>query len=342
MRSLIKKLSDLRGISGFEYRLNGEIAKLFEKYSDEVVIDSLGSVTAVKKCGKKNAPSIMIEAHCDEIGLMVTSVTEDGFLTFANIGGVDNRILPSLEVTVHGKKDIWGVIGIKPDYLNEAGKSVKIKDMAIDTGLSAEEVRELVSVGDSVTVAQSVGKLGNRQWSGKTLDDRASVAALITVMKNLQKEKLCADVYAVAAVQEEVGCRGGKTTSYGINPDMAVAIDVTHGITPDNSENAFETGCGAVISAGPNLHSKLTARLIDTAKKYGIKTEIDVDGGNTGTDAWEIQVSGNGIPTALLSIPLKYMHTSVETLAVSDVEAVSELLTDFVKDIKGDMQWLSL
>lgn len=342
MRDLIKKLSDLRGISGFEYRLNGEIAELFKQYADEVRIDSLGSVIAVKRCGKSNAPSVMIEAHCDEIGLIATSITDEGFITFANVGGVDGRILPSLEVTVHGKKDIAGVIGIKPDYLNEPGKSVKIKDMAVDTGLDAKKVREIVSVGDSITIAQSVGRLGKKQWSGKTLDDRASVAAIIKVMKKLQYEDINADVYAVAAVQEEVGCRGGKTTSYGIHPDMAVAIDVTHGITPDNSENAFAVGSGAVISVGPNLHPKLTKRLFDTAAKYDVKTETDVDGGNTGTDAWEMQVSADGIPTALLSIPLKYMHTSVETLSVSDVKAVSSLLTYFIKDLEEDISWLNL
>lgn len=342
MRNLIKKLSDLRGISGFEYRLNHEIANMFEPYSDEVKIDSLGSVIAVKKCGLKNAPSVMIEAHCDEIGLIVTSITDKGFITFANVGGVDIRILPSLEVIVHGKKDIRGVIGIKPAHLNEPGKSVKIKDMAIDTGLDIETVQELVSVGDSITIAQSVGALGKKQWSGKTLDDRASVAAIINVMKKLKNENLAADIYAVAAVQEEVGCRGGKTASYGINPDIAIAIDVTHGITPDNSENAFEVGSGAVISVGPNLHPKLTKRLFDTALKYDIKTATDVDGGNTGTDAWEMQVAANGIPTALLSIPLKYMHTSVETLAVSDVKAVSSLLIHFIKDIEEDVSWLKL
>ena len=342
MRDLIKKLSDMRGISGFEYRLNKEIADMMKPYADEVMTDQLGSVIAVKKCGKKNAPSVMIEAHCDEIGLMVTSVTDEGFITFANVGGVDNRILPSLEVIIHGKEDINGVIGIKPDYLNEEGKSVKIKNMAIDTGLLAEKVKELVSVGDSITIAQSVGKLGRRQWSGKTLDDRASVAAIISAMKELSKKDINADVYYVAAVQEEVGCRGGKTTAYAINPDMAIAIDVTHGITPDNSDNAFELGSGAVVSVGPNLHPKLTDRLFEVANKYKVKTETDVDGGNTGTDAWEMQIAADGVPTALLSIPLKYMHTSVETLAVSDVEAVSSLLVHFVEDLEEDTSWLNL
>lgn len=332
MRDLIKQLSDMRGISGFEYRHNKQIADLFEPYADKVKIDSLGSVIAVKYSKKENAPRIMIEAHCDEIGLIVTSITDDGYLTFSPVGGVDQRILPSLEVVVHAKgRDLNAVIGILPSRYLEDGKTVKMDKMVIDTGLPVETLKSIVSVGDSVTFAQSVGALGKNQWSGKTLDDRASVAAIINVMKKIKDMELNADVYAVAAVQEEVGCRGGKTTAGGIRPDVAIAIDVTHGITPDNSDNAFEVGTGTVISVGPNLHPLLSKRLIELAKKHKIKHSIEACGGETGTDAWEIQSSkGGGVPTALLSIPLKYMHTSVETLAISDVKATAKLIKTYI------------
>lgn len=342
MQRLIQHLSDLRGISGHEHRINREIARLFKPFCDSVETDPLGSVIACRRCGIKDAPKIMIEAHIDEIGLMVTSVTEEGFITFTDVGGVDERILPSLEVTIHGKMDIGGVIGFVPPCMCDADKSYKLNQLAIDTGLDAKTVRSLVSAGDGITLPQSVGMLSKKQMSAKTMDDRASVAALIAVMKRLRGEKLSCDVYAAAAVQEEVGCRGGKTTSFSIEPDMAIAVDVTHGITPDNSKNAFETGSGTVISVGPNLHPALTQRLIDTAVCGNIKHSIDVDGGCTGTDAWEIQVSGCGIPTALLSIPLKYMHTSVETLAVSDVKATASLIAEFIKGLESDISWLSL
>lgn len=340
MRKLIKKLSDMRGISGFEYRITDEIKNMLSPYCDEVKIDALGSVIGVKRCGAKNAPKLMIEAHCDEIGLIVTSITDEGYLTFSNVGGVDIRTLPSTEVTVHGKKDVWGTIGIKPDFLQKEGKTAKMADMAVDTGLDAKIVREIVTVGDSITIAQSVGRLGKRQFSGKSLDDRASVAAIIETMKNIKDEKLNIDVYAVAAVQEEVGCRGGKTAAYGINPDMAIAIDVCHAITPDNSDNAFEAGEGITISVGPNIHPKLAAALFDAAKRNKVKFSAEVDGGNTGTDAWEIQMAQNGVPTALLSIPLKYMHTSVETLDVSDAKMLVKLLSTFIKEQGGDLSWL--
>lgn len=342
MVELIKKLSDMRAISGFEYKISENIKEMFVPYADELYIDALGSVTAVKKCGKENAPKVMIEAHMDEIGLMVKDIDERGFITFVNVGGVDPRILPSAEVIVHGKKDILGIIGAKPPHLQSAGesaKSAKITDMAIDVGMSKAEVEEVVAVGDSITLPQSWGKLDGGQFSGKSLDDRASVAILIDVMRKLGKIKSDVDVYAVAAVQEEVGCRGAQTAAYSINPTVAIAIDVCHGITPDNSYNAFEVGSGVVMSIGPNIHPLVQKRLADTADKYNIKTSIDVDGGDTGTDAWTIQVARNGIPTALLSIPLKYMHTSVETLDIRDVEGASALLTFFIQDFCEE-EWL--
>lgn len=344
MKELLKKLSDMRGISGFEYRISSEIAELFRPLADEVKTDALGNVIAVKRCARPNAKSIMIEAHMDEIGLMVRDIDENGFIGFVNIGGVDRRILPASEVVVHAKRDILGVIGAKPPHLQDAGeakKSAKLKDMTIDVGMSAEEVRSLVSVGDSVTLAQSCGELLGGCYRGKSMDDRASVAALLKTFENLSKINTEVDVYAVAAVCEEVGGRGAATAGFGIMPDIAIAIDVTHGITPDNSKNAFELGSGAAISKGPNIHPALAKRLVDTAKAGNIKHTIEIEGGDTGTDAWILQVAGTGIPTALLSIPLRYMHTSVETLAVSDVTAVCELLTRFIAGLDGELEgWL--
>ncbi len=341
MKKLLKILSDMRGVSGFEYMLNEKIAEMMKKFADEVYIDNSGSVVAVKR-SKNPKAKIMLEAHCDEIGLMVKNIDKDGFLTFVNIGGVDARILPASEVIVHGKKDILGVIGAKPPHLqnaDEAGKSVKIKDMAIDVGMSRDEVTKYISVGDSITLAQSVGELLNNNFSAKTIDDRGGVAALLKVMETVYNEDLECDIFFVATVGEEVGLRGAKTAAYRINPDMAIAIDVCHGITPDNSYNAFETGSGTVISVGPNIHPKIGEKLKELAKKNEIKYNIDADGGDTGTDAWAIQVSREGVPTGLLSIPLKYMHTSVETLDIDDLEATAKLILEFIRNTKG-VDWL--
>ncbi len=346
MRQLLEALSSLRGVSGFEYRITDKVLEYFKPYADEVYTDTLNNVIAVKRCGIKNAPSIMIEAHMDEIGLMVTSIDEDGFLSFVNIGGIDTSILPGCEVIVHGKKDFPGVIGAKPPHLqsrNEADKRVKMKDMRIDLGFLGESASELVSVGDAVTLCGEFTPLLGTIVSAKTMDDRASVAALVKTFEALSHIKTEVDVYAVLAVCEEVGSRGAKTAGFSIKPDMAIAVDVTHGITPDNSKNAFELGSGTAISKGPNIHPAMSKRLIDTAKRANIKYTVEVEGGDTGTDAWELQVAGVGVPTALLSIPLRYMHTTVETLDINDVYATSDLLTHFIAGLDSDLEgWLCI
>ena len=336
----------MRGISGYEYRINENIKDMLSGFCDDAKIDNLGNVIAVKKCGKENAKKVLIEAHIDEIGLMVSDIDENGFISIVNVGGIDPRILPSAEVIIHGKRDIKGVIGAKPPHLledGEADKSSKMKDMAIDTGLSPDEVKSLVSIGDSITMAVSCTELMGDQLTGKSLDDRACAAAVITVLKNLQKINLSVDVYAVFAAKEEVGGFGAMTATYNINPDIAIAIDVCHGITPDNSKDAYEIGEGCVITIGPNIHPKISDRLINTAKEYNIRHQLEVEGGNTGTDAWVMQVVGEGIPTGLLSVPLKYMHTTVETISVSDAVSVSNLLTFFLQNLDGEMEeWLCL
>ncbi len=332
MEKTIRLLSDLRGISGFEYRISDEVIKMFKPYCDEIKNDALGNIIAIKK-GKTGNKKIMLEAHLDEIGLLVSDIDENGFLSFVNIGGVDARILPSAEVIVHGKYDIKGVIGAKPPHLQEAGeadKSIKIKDMSIDTGLDADEVRKNVIIGTPVTLCQSVGMLKNNNLSAKTLDDRAGIAAILEVFKNTNK--INADLYASISVQEEVGLRGAKVSAFGIMPDVAIAIDVCHAITPDNSKEAFEAGSGVVVTIGPNIHPQVSEKLLEISKKYEIKTNTEVCGGDTGTDAWAIQVAGSGIPTGLLSIPLKYMHTSVETMNLDDFSALVSLLEKFIKE----------
>lgn len=331
LENTIRLLSDLRGISGFEYRISEEIIKILTPYCDEVNTDALGNIIAFKK-GKTGNKKIMLEAHFDEIGLLVSDIDENGFLSFVNIGGVDSRILLSAEVIVHGKYDIKGVIGAKPPHLQDSGeadKSIKIKDMSIDTGLTLEEVKENILIGTPVTLSQSVGKLLNNNISLKTLDDRAGVAAIIEVFKNTDID---ADLYASISVQEEVGLRGAKVSAFSVMPDFAIAIDVCHAITPDNSKEAFESGSGVVISVGPNIHPKISDKLLEVSKKYDIKTNIEVSSGDTGTDAWAIQVAGYGIPTGLLSIPLKYMHTSVETMNLDDFEALVSLIDKFLKE----------
>jgi len=333
----------MRGVSGFEYRINENVKNLFLQYTNDVKIDTLGNVIAIKSSKNPNAKKILIEAHIDEIGLMVKKIDESGFITFANVGGVDPRILPSAEVIIHGKKNIKGVIGAKPPHImskDEALKCAKLSDMAIDTGYSYDELKDIVRVGDSITLGVEPTDLCGTQLTSKSLDDRASIAVLLDFLSKIQNLELEYTVILVASVREEVGGYGAMTASFEEYPDLAIAIDVCHGITPDNSYCAYEVGSGAIITCGPNIHPAIFDRLLNTAKDNNIKYAIDVDGGNTGTDAWEMQVIKDGIPCGLLSIPLKYMHTSVETIDVDDAKAVSSLIEKFVLGLKDEEEWL--
>lgn len=346
MNELLEKLTSVRGVSGFEYKIADYIAELFREYADEVHTDTLGNVIAVKKASKQAAKSVMIEAHMDEIGLMVREIDKRGFVGFVSIGGIDRRILPGAEVVIHGKTDITGVIGAKPPHLQEVGEAdnaPELTEMAIDTGLSYDELIKQTSVGDAITFKDGVVRLLGDCIASKTMDDRAGVAVLIDVMRQLKDKEIPVNVYAVAAVCEEIGGRGAATAGYSIQPEAAIAIDVTHGVTPDNSKGAFELGSGVAVAVGPNIHTAMSKRLIELAKKKEIKYLIEVEGGDTGTDAWLLQVAGEGIPTALLSIPLRYMHTTIETLSLSDVQSVSRLIAEFLENESVNMEeWLCI
>lgn len=337
----ISLLSNLHGTSGNEFAVAEGVKNMFAPYCDEIEVDALGNVIALKK-SKKSKGKVMIEAHMDEVGLIITDIDDKGFLYFSAIGGIDPAIMPAQEVVVHGKSDIYGVIGAKPPHIlsaEESKQTIPRDKLYIDTGYNCEDVRKIVKVGDTATMRNKTLDLLGGNISTKAQDDRAGVAILADVLARLKKIDLSFDLYAVATVQEEVGLRGAGCASYNIEPDFAIAIDVCHGTSPDAKENTFPTGGGAVISKGPNIHPTLVEAVINVMKIKGISYSIDIDGGDTGTDAAAIQIARNGIPTVLFSLPLKYMHTPVETSDVSDVCATADAIAEFLKSVKkvGDV-----
>lgn len=343
MKRELMKLSALGGISGFEYTIAKDMESLLLDFCDEVTTDTMGNVIGLLKCGKANAKKVMIEAHIDGIGLMVKDILDGGFISFVPIGGIDSGIIPYTEVVVCGKKDLYGVVAAKsPAVLDddEQEKKYTICDLVIDVGMNEKEVRKYVKVGDMITFALGAKKLMGKRLSGKYFDDRAGLITLLHCLRKLKNTLLDFDVVVLAATSEEVGLRGAKTGTFAINPDCALVVDVCHGKTPDSgSESAFELGSGAVISKGPNIHPYLSTLAQNVAKKEKIKHSIDVDGGDTGTDAWAVQVTKSGVPTLLLSIPLRYMHTTTETLSFDDVEAIGNLLCSVIKNL--DLEELS-
>jgi endoglucanase len=339
-KELLEILSNGNGVSGFEFNLKNEIINAFEKHTDSIQVDKLGNIIAHRKGSGNGDVKILMAAHMDEIGFMVKDIDKKGFIHFTNIGGIDPRTILAQEVVIHGKEEVLGVIGSKPPHLQEQSeqeKSIKMEDMIIDTGFNKDELSQLVSIGDSITANRKLVTLMNSRVSGKAMDDRAGVAALYETMKELEKINHYADVYFVATIQEEITMSGALTATYGINPDIGIAVDVGFGRTPElNNSNSIEMGKGPGVTLGGNIHPGLRKRLVTVANDYNIPIQTDVRPGPTGTDARAMQITREGIPALVLSIPLRYMHTSVEVLDLKDVSQTAKLLAFFSASIKED------
>ncbi len=335
-KKLLEKLSNSSTVSGYEDNASEILRDYFQPITDEHYEDKLGNLSFVKK-GTSNNIKIMLAAHIDEIGLMVKDIDELGFIYFTSIGGIDPRTILAQEVIVHGKEDYLGIIGTKPPHLQdpaETGKAIKMEDMSIDIGYGPDYVKENVQIGDLVTINRQLLDLQAERVAGKALDNKAGVAVMYEACKELEKLKHEANVYFVASVQEEIGCRGAEVSTYSIDPHIGIAVDVGFGRTPElKKSDSLELGKGPGITLGGNIHPELRKHLVKIAKEYNIPFQTEVDPGPTGTDGSIIQITRAGVPTLVLSIPLKYMHTSVELLDMKDVSHTAKLLAQFIASI---------
>ncbi|SMC50748.1 M42 family metallopeptidase [Papillibacter cinnamivorans] len=338
IRETILALTAEPGPSGFEGRAAERAAELLGPYMDEVRIDALGNVIGVRRCGKEGAKRLLLDAHLDEIGFLITG-WEEGFLRFRTIGGVDARMLPGREITVLAGKPLRGVVISTPPHLTTKetrNKPVPVEELYIDAGLSQESAEIQIPIGTPAVFAGGCRALGEKQLCSRALDDRACFAVLLRALELLQGEALEADLYVMGSVQEETGGRGAITGTFAVNPDLCIAVDVTHGRTPDApKERTFALGCGAVIGVGPNMNRKMSRDLIALCKDQGIPYAIEPMAGDTGTNGWEMQIVREGIATAILSIPLKYMHSPVETICPDDAEAAAKLIAAYARSLKG-------
>ncbi len=338
---LIQTLTNAVGLSGYESSIHQLIQSRFEPVSDEVRISKVGSVMAWKRsapAGDSPAKRLMLAAHMDEIGLIVSGI-EKGFLRVTRVGGTDARHMLGQRVLVHPQGDgngknkpapIPGVIGSRPPHVLPPGEGqnvVQFDDLFVDVGLPARQVERLIQVGDLVSFDTQTTKLKGDRLTGKAMDNRVAVAAEVICLNELQRLKHTWDVVAVATVGEETSFLGAKTAAYELRPDAAIAIDVTFAAQHDYTTH-IELGKGPVITVGPNYHPKLTQRLIDTCKRLEMAYQIEPDIGG-GTDAWPIQVSRDGVPVVLIGVPLRYMHSPVETVHVKDVERIGRLMAHF-------------
>ena len=332
---VLTRLCGLSAPSGFEGAAAQAAAELLAPLADEVSVTRLGSVLGVRRCGRENAPRLLLDAHLDEIGFLVTG-HEEGFLRFAPLGGVDPRMLPDREVVVMTRPPIPGVVACLPPHVQtreDMDKSVPISESWIDVGLTQEEARRRIPIGTPVTFRAPCFPLGEGLLCGKAMDDRACFAILLDALERLEGKELAVDLYVLGSTQE-VSSAGAITAAYGAAPDLCVAVDVTHGATPDaKKEETFPLEGGPVIGRGPNCTGWMSDRLEALAGELDIPCQIEVMAGASGTNGWPLQVSREGVATAVLSLPLRYMHTPVEVCARSDLEQTAALLAAFVESL---------
>ncbi|MFN7210663.1 MAG: M20/M25/M40 family metallo-hydrolase [Aggregatilineales bacterium] len=281
----------------------------------------------------------MLCAHMDEIG-MIVSHFEGAFLRVSNLGGIDSRAIVGKPVLVHTREGaLPGVVGARPPSLLSEAEQERypaLDELYVDLGLSAEEVGRRVRVGDIITLDLPLIELQERRVAGKALDNRACVAVVTVCLEALQRLKHTWDVLAVASVQEEVGLHGARAEAHRLNPDLAIALDVTFAPQPGVPSPAFELGGGAPLALGANFHPALFEALKKTAERLELPAPIEPTPMASGTDAWAIQISRDGIPTALLGIPTRNMHTSVETVDLRDIERCGRLIAEFIASLDAD------
>jgi endoglucanase len=340
----LKTLISVSGLSAHEAPVRQIIEDKWRPLVDDLSVSRLGSLHGLKR-GRAPAspPALVLLAHMDAIGLVVTQIV-DGFLSLAPIGGVDARILPGTPVIVHatgnGTHQLPGLVVqpaaslLPPSARNDA---VPLQYLFVDIGLPPRRVAELVQVGDLVAFATEPVELAAETLSGHSLDNRASVAALTVCLEHLQGRAHAWDVWAVATVREEVGLHGAATSTFQIQPDLAVAIDVTFGKGPGASDwQTVTLNGGPALGWGPNIHPALHKRFKELAEKLEIPFSVEIMPRGSGTDGMAAQISREGVPTMVISIPLRYMHTPVEMIAYPDIERTGRLLAEFVASLEVD------
>ncbi len=330
----LKLLLSAPGLSAYEGPVLEIIREKWETLTDEIHLSRVGSLHALKRgkaAGKR--PTIMIATHMDAIGLIVTGVNE-GFIKVHQIGGVDSRILPGTPVLVHGKKPLPGVVALPPaQSLPESARdqAIELKHLIVDVGLTPQRVHQLVKVGDLVSFDTKPMELAGGTLSGHSLDNRASIGALTVCLEELQHKSHAWDVWAVATAQEEESFAGAYSSAYALNPDVAIVVDVTHAKGPGaDGWETFPLGKGPTLGWGPNMHPFLYRQFEALASKLEIPAAMEPSVAESGTDAFAVQVAREGMPTMLLGIPLRYMHTAVEVIAIKDMQRAGRLLAEFI------------
>ncbi|MBQ6467913.1 MAG: M20/M25/M40 family metallo-hydrolase [Clostridia bacterium] len=330
VRELLEALCSADGTSGQENCAADTAEKLLAEFMP-VSRDALGSVMGRKGEGK----GIILDAHIDQIGLVVTGINENGFIKVAKVGGADIRVLTAAQVTIHGKKDIFGVITSVPPHLadeKDEGKALPFDKITIDAGMSKAELAEIVTPGDRITFNGPFDSLMGSRIVSPCVDDRAGVAAILRCLQLLKDKNTC-PIEVMFSCQEETGGSGAAAGSFSTLSDEAIATDVSFASAPGVSKEKYRSlGDGALIGFAPSLDYEMSRKLTAIAKERGIKAAPEIMGGSTGTNCDDIQIARGGIKTALISIPIRNMHTAVEVADLSDIEETAKLMAAYIEE----------
>jgi len=340
LKSFLKELLSLPGLSGNEGPVRERIAQEWRPLVDEIDVSKVGSLHGLRRGhAPEPRPRILLASHMDAVGMMVTG-SVDGFLHITQVGGLDPRILPGQPVIVHGRRELPGLIVMPPDRLRppeQNGNPPKLNELLIDTGLLPNEVNQWVRTSDLVSYGQAPMELSGEVVSGHTLDNRASVTAITACLQELQHMAHAWDVWAVATTQEEETFAGAYTSPWEIRPDIAIALDVTFAKGPNSTDyRTFEMNKGPTLGWGPNVHPAIHKAIKDVAEQLDIPYQIEPMPRHSGTDAFALQVVAEGIPTMVVGIPVRYMHTPVESVTFKDIERTGHLLAEFIARLEPD------
>jgi endoglucanase len=352
-REFLYELLTTPSPSGFEQPVQKIVKKRMKKFADELRADVHGNLIA---CFNPDAPiRVMLAGHCDQIGLMVTHIGDSGYLSVNQIGGIDSAVLPGLKVLVHTENGaVEGVIGHQPVHLTppeKRGAKVDLKKVWVDVGLDGKEAKKQIRVGDPITFDLQVTELGKNCISAPGCDDKVGLYVVMealrivsTKIKGSAKKKFPVALHAVSTVQEEIGLRGARTSAFGIDPLVGIAVDVTH--ATDNpgaiakQVGTINLGDGPVISRGANINNVLEKLLFETARKKKIKHQPLSAPNATGTDANAMQITRQGVAAGLIGIPNRYMHTPIEVVDLRDLDAAALLIAEAVMSINKKMTFL--
>lgn len=332
LTALLQTLTALPGVSGREANACQPLLDLLKAYCPDAALIQ-GNIIGTFGKREDGKPHVLLDAHFDQVGLIVTYITEEGFVKVGNLGGLDLRLFPAQHVILHGKTDIPGVVCAMPPHLLSGNAEVAdITEILIDTGYTKAELEQMLSLGDMISFDAPFQTLCGDRICSPALDDRCGIAAILYALSQLNADDLPCSVSVLFSAQEELGERGAKTAAYTINPDIAIAVDVSFGLANDeNPAKCGKLGSGPMIGISPSLSPEVSRALQTAANEAQIVWQPEVMAGTTGTNADQFSVTRGGVKTCTVSIPLRYMHTPAEVIALADVKATGDLLAAYLR-----------